>query len=75
VTGYRLDDRGFDSRQGQETFLHCVQTASYPVGSVSNFAGYKGSEREADHSSPSSAEVKNGGAITPLPHRFLWRGD
>jgi hypothetical protein len=24
--------------------------------------------READHSPPSSAEVKNGGAIPPLPH-------
>jgi hypothetical protein len=30
--------------------------------------------READHSPPSSAEVKNGGAITPLPHTSSWRG-
>jgi hypothetical protein len=28
---------------------------------------------EADHSPPSSAEVKNGGAIPPLPDTFLWR--
>jgi hypothetical protein len=30
---------------------------------------------EADHSPPSSAEVKNVGAIPPLPHTSLWRGD
>jgi hypothetical protein len=29
---------------------------------------------EADHSSPSSAEVKNGGTIPPLPHTSSWRG-
>jgi hypothetical protein len=29
---------------------------------------------EADHSPPSSAEVKNGGAILPLPYKSSWRG-
>jgi hypothetical protein len=29
--------------------------------------GEKRQEREADHSPPSTAEVKNGGAIPPLP--------
>jgi hypothetical protein len=29
--------------------------------------------READHSPPSSAEVKHGGAIPPLPHTPSWR--
>jgi hypothetical protein len=28
--------------------------------------------RKADHSPPSSAEVKNGGAIPPLPHMSSW---
>jgi hypothetical protein len=28
--------------------------------------------READHSPLSSAEVKNGGIIPPLPHMSLW---
>jgi hypothetical protein len=28
--------------------------------------------READHSPPSNAEVKNGGAISPLPHMFSY---
>jgi hypothetical protein len=27
---------------------------------------------EADHSAPSSAEIKNGGAILPLPHTSSW---
>jgi hypothetical protein len=31
------------------------------------FAGIKLPEREADHSPTSSAEIKNGGVITPLP--------
>jgi hypothetical protein len=30
--------------------------------------GLKRPGREADHSPPSSAEVKNGGVILPLPH-------
>jgi hypothetical protein len=34
--------------------------------------GGKRPGREADHSSPSSAEVKNGGAIPPLPHMSSW---
>jgi hypothetical protein len=29
---------------------------------------------DADHSSPSSAEVKNNGAMPPLPHTASWRG-
>jgi hypothetical protein len=31
--------------------------------------------READHSPPSSAEVKKGGAIPPLPHMSSWHSD
>jgi hypothetical protein len=38
------------------------------------FLGVKRSRREADHSPPSSVEVKNGGAIPPLPHMSSWRG-
>jgi hypothetical protein len=30
--------------------------------------------READHSPPSNAEVKNSGTIPPLPPYILWRG-
>jgi hypothetical protein len=30
--------------------------------------------RDADHSPPSSAEVKSGGAMPPLPHASSWHG-
>jgi hypothetical protein len=30
--------------------------------------------READHSPPTSVEVKNSGAVPPLPHTPPWRG-
>jgi hypothetical protein len=36
--------------------------------------GVKRPRRVSDHSSPSSAEVKNGGAIPPLPYTSSWRG-
>jgi hypothetical protein len=74
-TGYGAGRPGYDSRQGQEiSLLHCVQTgsgahpSSQPMGTGGSFPKVKRQEREADHSPPSSAEVKNGGAIRPLPH-------
>jgi hypothetical protein len=36
--------------------------------------GYSGQERQANHSPPSSVEVKNGKAISPLPHTPSCRG-
>jgi hypothetical protein len=36
--------------------------------------GIKRLERETDHSPPSSAKIKNGGAIAPLPLPFSWSG-
>jgi hypothetical protein len=50
---------------------HNVQTgsgahpASYPVGTIGSFPG-----RAVDHSPSYSAEIKNGGAIPPLPIDF-----
>jgi hypothetical protein len=41
-------------------------------GAVSSEVKRQG--READHSPPSGAEVKSGGAILPLPHTSPWRG-
>jgi hypothetical protein len=65
---------GFDSRQGEVLFLlHSVQTGSeahpapYTMGTGDFTPRVK---READHSPSSSAEVKNGGAIPPLPLRL-----
>jgi hypothetical protein len=58
----------FDSQRGPRDFsLHVVQTgfgahpASYPMDRVMR------EEREAGHLPPSCAEVKNGGAVPPLP--------
>jgi hypothetical protein len=36
--------------------------------------GVKQQGREAEHSSPSGAEVNNGGAISSLPHTPSWHG-
>jgi hypothetical protein len=53
---------GFKSGQGQYfSLLHSLQTSS-----EAQLAYYPG--RQADHSPPSSTEVKDGGAIRPLPH-------
>jgi hypothetical protein len=30
--------------------------------------------REANHFPPSTAKIKNGGVLTPLPHTSLWLG-
>jgi hypothetical protein len=66
--GYGLDDR--DSRvrlpaaAGNFSLHHRVQNctgthpASYPMGTRGSFPGVKPPGREADHSPPSSAEVK-----------------
>jgi hypothetical protein len=65
ATGYGLDDWGRSSSPGRvKNFLH-VQTgsgahpASYPMGTGGSFPrGVKRQKGEADHSSPTSAEVK-----------------
>jgi hypothetical protein len=45
--------------------------ASYPVDTRGSFPGVKWPGREADHSRPSSAEVKNAWSYTStLPIRF-----
>jgi hypothetical protein len=63
----------FDSRQGQETFLFSIASRSalghtqppiqWVPGALSPRMVRQG--READHSLPSSAEVKNDGAVSP----------
>jgi hypothetical protein len=74
VTGYGLDDRGsgvqFPAGAGNFSLHHHVQNGSGPPSLLSN--GYQGAlslevkrpEREADHSPPSSAEVKNAWGYT-----------
>jgi hypothetical protein len=67
VLGYGLDDRGSRARfpAGAGNFsLHRVQNgsvahpASYPMGTRGSFPGGKAAGREADHSPPTCAEVK-----------------
>jgi hypothetical protein len=40
----------------------------YPMGAEVSLPEGKQLEHKPDHSTPSSAEVKNGGAILPFPH-------
>jgi hypothetical protein len=70
----------FDSRQGKEIFLHSAASrpalgpAQSPIrwvpGALS--PGVRGPGGEADHSSLSSAQVNNGGAVPLLPHMSSW---
>jgi hypothetical protein len=81
-TCYRLDDREFEARQGLGIFL--FTTASRPAlghtqppiqwvpGALS--LGVKRLGREADHSPPSSSEVKNAWRNTSTPqYAFIAR--
>jgi hypothetical protein len=68
ATGYGLDDQGgqeFESRYGKKfSLFHIVQTGSgvqptsYKMGTGGSFTEVKRQGREANHSPPTSAEVK-----------------
>jgi hypothetical protein len=72
----------FDSQQGQEISLYSTAstlavaptqpTIQWVLGVLS--LGIKQPRHEANHSCPSSAKVKNCGAIPPLPHTYSWCG-
>jgi hypothetical protein len=76
VLCYGLENRRsrvrFPARSGN-FFHHRVQNdsgahpASYPTGTRGSFPGVKRPEREADHSPPSSVEVKNEWSYTFTP--------
>jgi hypothetical protein len=77
-TGYGVDGRGSNPGRGK---IFMFSTASRPAmgptqppiqwvpGTIS--PGLKRPKREGDNSPPSSAEVKNDAATTPLPHTSL----
>jgi hypothetical protein len=75
--GLRARWSRFDSQQGQEIILFskvsrpALEPSIRVPGALST--GVKQHGREADHSLPSSAEVKNGGALHPLSHTSSWR--
>jgi hypothetical protein len=80
ATGYGLDGRG--SIPGRDKMFlfpiapRALGPTQFPIqwvpGALSS--GIKRSGREDDHSSPSSVEVKDDGAIPLLPHTPSWRG-
>jgi hypothetical protein len=73
--GLRAGRPGLDSRLGQDIFLYstasrlALRPTQHPIQRVEGVLpdGVKRQGREADHSPPSRAEVKNGGPIPPLP--------
>jgi hypothetical protein len=78
--GYALDGRSSISGRGKR-FDSIPQRqdrlwghpASYPTSTRGLSRWLKRSESEADNSPPSSPDVKNCGAVPPLPHRTSWR--
>jgi hypothetical protein len=82
ATGWTAEDWGFGSRQRQVIFLY--STVSRPALGPTHLRihwvqsalrlGLKQPVREAAHSPPSSAEVKNGGPIPSLLHTSSWGG-
>jgi hypothetical protein len=64
----RGKDKGFFS--AAQRLYRLLGPAQLPIQWIPGTlpGGESGREREADHSSPSSAEIKNGGAIPPLSY-------
>jgi hypothetical protein len=67
--------------EASDFFLpHSVQTTLGPTQPpiqwvpLTSPPGVKQQRRKTDHSPPFSVEVKNGGAIPPLPHMSSWHG-
>jgi hypothetical protein len=58
-------------RLGSHPALYTMGSASVSPGCG---GGGGGPEIEADHPPPASAELKNGGAILPLPQIYSWHG-
>jgi hypothetical protein len=77
VMGYEFDGQGLIPGMLKDfSLLHSVQTGSeaHPmsIGAFSPAVKWPGCE--ADHSPPSSAEIKNGGAVSSVLHTSSWRG-
>jgi hypothetical protein len=73
LPGYGLDGPCSIPDRGKRFFStpQLSLPVSYPMGAGDLSPGVKRQEREADYSPPSSADVKNGGAIPLLPPYFL----
>jgi hypothetical protein len=64
-----LDDR--DSIPGRGKRFFSIRQSPYHIWGLPTLAVER-PERESNHLSPSSDEVKNDGAISPLPHTSSW---
>jgi hypothetical protein len=76
VTGYGLDGLGWIPGRSKRFFSSPQRPDRFWCPPSLLFSGYRGAlftGREADHAFPSSAEVKNDGAIPPLPDMTSWR--
>jgi hypothetical protein len=78
VMHYRLDGQDLIPGKGKICLFSTAirplleaHPASYPVSNGEISLEVKWPGHKADHSPPSSAEVKNGGAIPPHPHMSL----
>jgi hypothetical protein len=78
--GYALDGWGLIPSKGKIFLLSTVSTPALgptqpPIQWVlgAHSLGVKRLECEIDHSPLSSAKIKNGGAIPPIPHMSSWQ--
>jgi hypothetical protein len=77
ATAYGLNDRCsipcVVSRCFSTKYRPAVGHIQAPIQWVpgARYPGLKQPRRDGDHSTPTSAEVKNSGAASPLPHTFL----
>jgi hypothetical protein len=69
ATVWTREDSKWDFWQSVETYSG-VHPAYYTLSTRDHPRGVKRPRREADHSYPSSEEVKNGGAISHFPIRL-----
>jgi hypothetical protein len=80
ATDYTLDSQGSIPERGMKSFSSPASRPApgppYPNdnGGGGSFPVGKAAGREADHSPPSSAEVKNNGVIPPLLYTSSWCG-
>jgi hypothetical protein len=71
--GYGLDSQGTIPGRSKVFFFFIASRLALRPGTKGLFLlGVEWQGHEADHSPPSSAEVKNGGAIPPFLHMLSW---
>jgi hypothetical protein len=79
LSRFRVERLGFECRQGEDNFFSKMSRSTLgptqsPIQWIPGalFPGVKRRRRETDHSTVSSADVKNGGVMSPLPYMSSW---